>query len=359
MNEEVVLKVKGQAFRGWTGVAIEKSVYQTSGSFGLATTDLFPGEAKKWGFGFGDECIVEINGQNLVTGYVEDILIDYDSTTHNIQIGGRDKTGDLVDCSFNEEAKEWKGLSIKAIIERLCKPFNIDVVVDASVLTDANAIWPESPFKANEGDVVFELIRRACSMKAILPICYGDGKLTLTRAGEKYKAWDVLEPGRNILKGSLDGSDKDRFQTYIVKGQGQDSNWMTPSEASSGPIGQAIDNVIKRYRPMIIFADGKSNKSLCDTKAKWEKNRHAGESRSLEYEVQGWTQSNGKVWPLNTMVQVKDKILGINETLLISHLFFSTNESGTITRMKIVDPKTFTVLPEDIKVGSDGFAWMQ
>jgi len=354
MSDEVILKVSGQAFRGWTSVVIEKSMHQMVGSFGLATTDLFPGEAKKWNIILGDECIVEINEQKVITGYVEDILIDYDADTHNIQFGGRDKTGDLVDCSFDGKAKEWKGLTIKEIVERLCNPFDIDVVVDNSVSTEANAVWPDS-LKADEGDTVFDLITRVCQMKSILPISYSDGKLTLTQAGVKYKAHDALLPGENILKGSFDQSNKDRFRTYIVKGQGTGEDTKSVFDFT-GSVGRTTDDVISRYRPIIIFTETKCDSGRCLERAKWEMNKRAGGSRSLEYEVQGWTQSNGKIWPLNAMVQVKDNILGVNETLLISALSFTVNESGTVTRMKVVHPDTFTVLQKLVKSGWD---WMR
>jgi len=355
MNDEVTLKVKGQVFRGWTSVMIEKSMYQMTGSFGLATTDLYPGEAKKWNVVLGDECVVEINGQKVVTGYVEDILIDYDADTHNIQFGGRDKTGDLVDCSFDGKAKEWKGLSVKEIIKRLCNPFDIDIVVDDSVSVEANAIWPGT-LKANEGDTVFDLITNVCRMKSILPISYSDGKLTLTQAGTKYRANDTLEPGKNILKGNFDQSNKDRFQTYIVKGQGAGEDTKSIFDFI-GSVGRVEDDVISRYRPIIIFTETKCDSGRCLERAKWEMNKRAGGSRGLEYEIQGWTQSNGKIWPLNAMVQVRDKILGVNESLLISALSFTVNESGTVTRMKVVHPDTFTVLQTTpVKTGFD---WMR
>lgn len=347
MNDEIVLNVKGRSFRGWTSVIVEKSMRQMAGSFGLSTTDIFPGEPEKWKIALGDECVVEINGQKVVTGYIEDIVIDYDKETHNIQFGGRDRTGDLVDCSFDDPAKEWIGLSIKEITERICTPFDIDVVVDSSVLEDANAVYPDS-VKANEGETAFDLITRVCLMKAILPVSYGDGKLTLTRAGTGYKVYDVLIPGKNILKGNLDNSNKDRFQTYIVKGQGGGKDIKTIFDFITAPVGRATDNIINRYRPTIIFAEQKSDAGRCLKRAEWEMSNRAGASRSINYEVQGWTQSNGKLWPLNAMVQINDKILGaLNKSLLISDLSFSINESGTITRMKLVHPDTFRLFAKD------------
>ncbi|HDY88326.1 MAG TPA: hypothetical protein ENH82_09480, partial [bacterium] len=258
----MVLKVGGNAFSGWTSVIVEKSMGQMAGSFGLATTDTFPGEARKWDIAMGDECIVEINGQKIITGHVEDILIDYDTETHNIQFGGRDKTGDLVDCSFDGTIKEWKGLSVKQVIEKLCEPFDIEVVVDNSVSTVANVVWPGN-MKANEGDTVFDLVLKICQTKAILPISYGDGKLTLTQAGKDYQAYDNLVSGVNILKGGLDQSDKDRFRTYIVKGQGVGGDSLSSLFDFTGPAGRATDNIIGRYRPIILFTETPTDKGRC------------------------------------------------------------------------------------------------
>jgi prophage tail gpP-like protein len=356
MNDEITLKVRGQLFTNWTAVMLEKSMYQMVGSFGLATTDLYPAEAKKWNIALGDECIVEINNQKVITGYIEDVQIDYDAGTHNIQFKGRDKTGDLVDCSYNEKLKEFQGLSVKKIIEKMCLPFNIDVVVDSSVTSEANSILPGS-FKVNEGDTVFDLIMAICHMKAILPVSYGDGKLTLTQTGIKYKTNDILVSGKNILKGSFIQSNKDRFETYIIKGNDTGADTKSISDFSSA-VGAFTDKAITRYRPITIFAETKCDRSSCLKRAEWEMNKRAGSSRILEYEVQGWTQSNGKLWPLNAMVQVKDAILGINETLLISALFFTVNESGSVTKLKVVHPKAFSTLPT-LPAVKGGFDWMK
>lgn len=356
MSNEVILKVGGYAYSGWTSIIIEKSLRQMAGSFGLATTNPFPGQARKWNIGLGNECIVEINKQKVITGYIEDIVLDYDSTTHNIQFGGRDKTGDLIDCSYDEVVKEWQGLSILKIIKTLCNPFSIDVVVDSSAFVAANSVWWDN-FKANEGDTIFDLISKICRMKAILPVSYSDGKLTLTRAGTTYKATDVLLSGKNVLKAKFDQSDKDRYQTYIVKGQGIGDDNKVTLPMFTGNTGRATDSVIKRYRPIVIFTETPSDNGKCLERAKWEKNTRAGASRSLTYEVRGWTQSDGNIWPLNAMVQVNDREFGINETLLIADLSFLIDEiNGEITRMRVVSPDAFTTKPFEIKSGFDLFS---
>lgn len=364
-KDEITLNVKGKSFEGWTSVSIEKSLYQMTGVFGLAATDIFPGNAEKWGIAMGDECKVTINGQDIITGYIEDIPITYDAKNHNIQIGGRDKTGDLVDCSFTEKAKEWKGQTISKIIKDLCSPFDITVDVDDSVTSQANSKIPANEsFSANEGDVVFDLIFKLCKHKGILPVSYGDGKLVLTGTGIET-ANDVLELGKNVKSGSITQSNRDRYQTYTVKGQGQKTSIFaglagnTVTEASS-PVGQHLDDIILRHRPLVILSDFKVTRDWCQDMARWEATNRAGNSRSIEYEVQGWTQSNGEVWPLNALAKVKDSFLQANSTMLIAAVNFSlSNDEGTITRLILVHPDTFTLPPaEPIKKIKSGFDWI-
>lgn len=344
-NEAIILKVGGQKFRGWTGVTVQKSLYNMTGTFGLAATDIFPGDAEKWGISMGDSCSIEIYDQTVIDGYIEDMPIDYDDKNHNIQISGRDKTCDLVDCSFVKPTNEWKEPTVKSIILALCAPFEVEVEIDDSVSAQVATKLPGYK-KANEGDVVFNIISNLCKVHAILPVSYGDGKLVLTRAGVSH-THDTLELGRNVKSGSLTQSNKDRFQTYTVKGQGVGRDAKTPTE-TAGSFGQALDDdVILRHRPIVIFPetpiDGRGD---CIRRAEWEARVRAGKSRSINYEVQGWTQSNGDIWPLNALVRVKDSFLGIDSTLLIAEIAFSVdNSSGTITRLTVVDPEAFDSQP--------------
>ena len=357
---EISLNVKGKKFEGWTSVSIEKSLYQMCGTFGFAGTNIFPGNAEKWGLSLGDECTVLIDDQIIITGYIEDIPITYDASSHNIQISGRDRTGDLVDCSFAETVQEWKGQKIITVIRALCNPFDIFVDVDNSVFTYANEKTPKDLFKINPGETVFDTIFRLCKPKAILPVSYGDGQLVLTGTGTQ-KVGDILELGKNVKSGSINQSDRDRFATYIVKGQGSKDPFNSVSEAAHAK-GQYTDLVITKSRParkIVIWPESSCTTKYCQDKAKWECVNRAGNSRSIDYEVQGWTQSNGEVWPLNALVKVKDHFLEIDKTMLIAAVnFIMDNESGTITRLTLVHPKTFELPPVNpTEEMTTGFDW--
>ncbi|KKM77204.1 hypothetical protein LCGC14_1372370, partial [marine sediment metagenome] len=184
------------------------------------------------------------------------------------------------------------------------------------------------------------------------------GKLYLTGTGTQ-KAKDSLEFGINILSGNISQSNRDRFQTYIVKGQGKKTDEKTIADASH-PVAQHTDEIILRTRPIVIFAETTCDVGYCRDRAKWEAVNRAGQSRTIEYTVQGWTQSNGDVWPLNSLVQVRDSFLQINSTLLIASVNFTiNNDQGTVTILTLMHPDAFTLPPtaEPIKKIKTGVDW--
>jgi len=354
----IILRIKDKQYGGWTGIIVEKSLYQMSGTFALKGTNIYPGDFEKWGFGMGDECQIAIDDQILINGYIEDINMSYDDKNHSIQFGGRDRTGDLVDCSFVEDAKTWTGQTILSVIKALCNSFNIDVEVDDSVQDQVNAKTPNNTFTVNEGETTFDSIQRLCIMAGVLAVSYGDGKLTLTGTGSDITN-DILELGINIKTGDIEQSNRDRFQKYIVKGIGkkQKAFWKS-AESVDQPKGKYIDELIFRNRPFILLAESGVEQKNLEDRAKWECVNRAGKSRTVFYEVQGWQQSNGDIWPLNTKVIVIDDFLEIDEKLLISNVRFSLDEdTGSITRLTLVHPKTFELPPynptKEISTGVD------
>jgi len=351
---EIELKVNGVLYGGWKSLQVDLSMNQFAGAFGFTATDLFPGNLGRWQIKMGDECEVVLNDHALINGYVDQINIGYEATSHNIQISGRDRTADLVDCSFAEASNEWKNISVESIIKKLCTPYNIEIVTDTSVTSEA--VKKEKEFNINEGEKVSEAILRLCENKAILPLTMGDGKLTLTRAGTKRTS-DMLVLGENIKTGNLIQNDMDRFSDYIVKAQGSGNDNLSLTDYVQ-PTGRGSDNVIRRYRPIVILSDKKVDNAGAKDLARWEARNRAGASRALDYIIQGWLQSNGDPWQINRIVEVKDDLLNINKEYLISQLSFSLTESGSETNIILVHPDTYELKPQPVEIkgpSDDGF----
>ncbi len=348
MFNELVLKINGESYTGWKSVYVNKSLTEIAGVFGLSTFDRNLDNSLLNNIAMGDECTVEINNQILLTGYVEDMPELYDAYTHTIEMNGRDNTCDLVDCCYALEGAEWFNQTIENLIKKIITPFS-DLSVAVDLTAAIQAAKKIKKFKIEQGETIFESIMRVCKQAAILPVCYGDSKITLTMAGNN-RAYDVLELGKNIKAGARQHTDRDRFSTYIVKGNGVGDDDKELADYTHC-IGAHTDEVIRRDRPLIILSDRSTDNGMCRDEARWTANIRAGQSRSFTYTVNGWTQSNGDVWFLNSLVNVKDDKLNVNSTMLISALEFilDPESEGTKTNITVVHPDTYTLLAEPIK----------
>jgi len=340
---KIELSVNGVGYGGWTAVHVVKSMLTLCGTFGMTAVDPWPGKPEKWELKLGDACQVKVNGHVVMTGYIDSIPLSYDDRSHNIEVIGRDKAGDLVDCVHASAKNEWKNVSAYHILSALCEPFGIDLEVESGA---QGAIYSKinGAFKANEGDTVFETITRVCALKTVLALSKGAGFLTIARTGSD-SANDSIVYGQNIKRGSLSQNNSDRFSAYIVKGQAKgDAN--KAIEDYVQPVGRYDDDVVQRYRPTQIVVDAAVTKAECDARAQWESRTRAGKSRSVTYTVCGWTQSNGDPWGLNTLVIVDDPMFKISSQLVIAEIEFTKDHSeGEISRLTLMDPEAFLVVP--------------
>lgn len=179
-DNDFILRVAGVEYRGWSSVFFRDDMDEIVNAFGVVTVDFFPGESDKWKLKMGDNYEAFINKTLVSTGFIEDINIFYTTDNHSMEIRGRSKTADLVDCSFEGSQNEWKKQSISNIIKNICSPFDIDVDVDDTASVQSAVII--DTFKANEGDYILDMIKRLCNENGIVPLVTPEGFINLTTA---------------------------------------------------------------------------------------------------------------------------------------------------------------------------------
>lgn len=346
--KEVKLIVDGKEYGGWTAVEINFSMQTFTQTFSFTSSNTYPDKPQNWEILPGLTCIIKYDDAIIMKGWIEDLVPEYDAENYNMKISGRDPLCDLVDCTRYTKPTEWlsdKGYSIDKTIRALIAPhptikLKIDSCVSQAVLAKAKN------FKVEDTSTVSDMITKVCHINAVLPLSYGDGNLTLTRSGYGTVAKDRLKTGYNILKGKLTNSNKERYSLYVVKGQSV-AEELQDIFSTNQPERSTTDEIVSRsrYRPLTIVAEGCVNSDQCYKSACWEATIRAGNSRKLEYEVQGWTQHNGDLWTINSLVQVEDKTLGVNKQMLIESLTFTMdNTSGTKTIISLVDKKTYDLV---------------
>jgi prophage tail gpP-like protein len=292
---------------------------------------------------------VKIDADVVITGYVGRVMPRYDATSHIITVTGRDRAGDLVDCSAIYKTGGWHGATLLQIVTDLCAPFGIPVIAAADVGA------PFREFSVQEGETAFDAIHRAAAMRGLLPISDQVGGIVLARAGSGRYQTMLQRPG-NILAGAGDYSDDDRYSIYIVKGQrrGTDDDVGQPELLSSAS-GRVVDDGVTRYRPLIVVADEQGDKVSFERRAAWERNVRLGKSIRVNISVWGWREKGdkGDLWEPNRLVHIKDPWLWLDDDLLISGVSYSKSEGrGTICDLQLTHPAAFELLSESAQASA-------
>ena len=150
-SPDLRLEIGGALYGGWTSVSIRRGIGQVAGTFDLSVSERWPGQTVPSPIQPGASCRVLIDGRPVITGYVDDVRMSYNGTSHEVTVSGRDKTCDLVDCC--PPSMQLSGATLAGIARSLAAPFGIDVVDKAGTTAVPG-------FKPNPGDTCFEILEQ-------------------------------------------------------------------------------------------------------------------------------------------------------------------------------------------------------
>lgn len=316
---DITLKVGGKDYVSWEEVKVKRSIETMAGSFILRVSERWTDSAEPRQIYKGQSCQLLLAGQPVITGYIDDAKPYFDTDSHSIEVSGRCKTGDLVDCSAIYKSGQWSNRKIEHIAADLCAPFNIKVVTE----TDTGA--PLRSHNIQQGETVFECIERAARMRGLLLISNPNGDLVITRASTQ-KISTRLVQGENVLSAAGHFSMKDRYSQYIFKGQSKGSDEWSGEKAAHG-MSVVFDRSVPRYRPLLIVAHDQGSGTSLHDRAVWEKNVRMGRGDRATIPVQGWTHADG-LWLPNIMVDVQVPHIDLDNEMLIASVEYTLDEQG-------------------------------
>lgn len=350
MAERVTLTVDGEEHGGWTAVEVARSLETAAGAFTLELTERWPGQPERRRIATGAACSLAIGGETVITGHVDDVQYGFDAGSHGVTVRGRDRAGDLVDCSVVEGPKSWRGRTVAAIAADIARPFGVTV----EPLVSAAAL-PE--FTIQEGETAWEAIERACRLRGLLAVSDGRGGLQLTRAGGE-RVSPALEQGANILAAVAEHSLRERYSRYLVKGQQAGSDEIF-GEAAAAPSGAAQDPDVPRYRPLLVMAEDQGDGASLRARARWEAAVRAGRGQRARVTVQGWRHggaapgaAGGGLWAPNQLATLRSDWLSIDRELLVVAVAFTLSEAGSTCDLTLARPEAFE--PEPLAASGEG-----
>jgi prophage tail gpP-like protein len=337
----VQLKVNGQIYSGWTSVDIQRSIETIAGGFSVTMTDYDPALQVIQNVAPGDACELLVDGETIITGYVDETGPEFDADTHEVKVVGRDKTGDMVDCAAYVPLKTpgWfaAGTSPLQIATQIAQPFGISVRQDV----DSGTV---GQFALQTEETAFAAIDRMAKDVGVLPVSDGLGGVLLTRGGTGG-SFSPLEEGVNMLaaKGSVNW--RDRFSHYFALSDG--SGFV--ANAPVGTEATATDPAVKRWRPKVVVASsameaGEQQADHLSTRAKWEATVHAARAYRHKIVVQGWRDDQNALFQPNSVGRVTSVKLGCDETLLLVSVRWTLDDKGSRTELEVTKPDAFKLI---------------
>lgn len=344
----LALKSGGNSFTGFESVHIRRSMLEISGGFALIIENFFK-DQRTPRLTMDSPVQVEINGVRVLDGWIDKMPISFGDDNDSVEIHGRDKTCDLVDCMYSFTPNEWRNQSIANLIRNLCHPFDISVVIGPSAVQEVSSVI--ETYKASEGVTVGDLINELCRDVGIFAMSTGDGKLTLTKAGAT-RSNDGITVGSNCTAGKHTQSNENRHSDYIVKGQGIGTDNKSRGDYISC-IGNFEDPIVGRTRPRVLFSEGITNTAKCRRKAIFEARVQAGLSRAITFNMPSWLQSGSVPWKVNQLVPVKDRFGGIDQSMLVFAVEFTYDEEqGDLAYVSVMDPEACSLSTNRLSIKS-------
>ncbi|MBS4847106.1 phage baseplate assembly protein [Turicimonas muris] len=371
---KVSLEVDGKIYDGWKSVVISSGIDQICRSFAVEITDNFPGNLEKFTrLRSGQSVVVKIGTDTVCTGYITSTPISYDAKSVTVQVQGKSKTVDLVDCcspwaaiasskehtdtSNSDSWKDvdpgknsvqtvsvskkvsvsWHNQSTQKIIADLCAPYGITVKCQSDI---GNKY---TNFTVNPGETVVESINRLLVKDNLIVTDDAFGNLVITEPGKAGDCEDALVTGENVLSASANFDVSKIYSTYAVVGQHKGSDLDFGKQASQDK-GIAIDQNVDRYRLLVIKDTGQSSVGMTKSRADFERSYRSAQFSESTHTIQGWRQSSKKLWEINKIVRLIDNILGFSskKSQLIKQLSYNLSPSGTTCSITTIPPEGYS-----------------
>lgn len=288
-SDQVVLKVAGRRFQGWTGVTITQGVDQAADVFSV-TGPFDPERAEVLAAfrPFGYEPVQLYLGDDLVlTGRIDSVTAKVDGRERTLTVQGRSLAGVLVDCSI-DAGLERNERFVADLAIALCNPFGI------KVRWDNNA--PIDGARARYGQRVYEFLASIASPCNLLLHSSPAGELTITWANWFSKA----APAAALIegKGSLLAVEAG------FEGTGRYSLYKVATQFAGEPdiVGAATDEDVPIYRPLLEAVSEVATESFeaevpgPDFTARRRRTEAVAASFRVSATVSGWRAPDGSLW---------------------------------------------------------------
>ena len=338
--DKVKLVVNGVNLSGWQSVQVHRSLDEACSTFSLSMSSMdvggLPVEVRA-----NAPCEIWFGNDLVLTGYIDRYADNISIRSHSINVSGRSKTRDIVDCS-NQHMGSYQNMNLYQIAVDLCNQQSIDVIKSTDVGDAFINFMPEL------GEPIFEIIEKLARLRYVIVTDDEKGNLLLTQAGTAgsgklqrlKKATD-----NNIIASRRETNATQRYGKIVVMGQGI-QNLEVANQLGSSLSSTAVDSTMPANRVLIKVMEYNGTGDDCQKRANWEIAHRSGRSTTFSYSTSDWRMKDGSLFKTNQMVSVYDDYYNIYTDLVIAEITYTLDQgSGTTCELVLMPPEAFTPDP--------------
>ena len=347
MGETVTVVSNGSAISGWENVRITRRCEALPNDFELSFSSLDPTTGSEVAIQAQDAVQVQIGGDTVVTGWVDEDGNDAGPESHGLIITGRGKCADLADCSAEGPAGGFvSGATILSLAQMLVAPYP-GLSVTAAAGADVSQVIPS--FAIQLGDTPAQILDHVARAAQVLVYEGADGNLLISAVGAVSAASGVTYGG-NAQRWSVRNSAASRYSDVRVISLTLNAF----TDIGSGALqvqASANDAGVLRHRLLYSTGEGLDLKH-CQMKATWEINRRAGRGVMLSATVDSWRDEAGTLWTPNTLLPCSGPGLRPNgqATLCLSEVTYRyDDEGGEVSDLLLMPPYAFAIEPVQLQ----------
>ncbi len=361
------IEVGGVQYDSFVSAKAEIRLDSLASSFSF---DMSSEDAEPIPFLGGEACEIFVDGECVLTGFIERVAASGDSESHTITASGRSKTADIVDSAIDSKSPDGETFSdlrppitLKTVIERTIASMGSapgqTKSAEISVIDEANP----DPFNEAEdlispepGDNAFEFIEKWARKRQVLLTPNGDGNVVITRGSatriDAFLIHRVNSDDNNVISWKVKYDLTTRFNRYKMPSQlnlvalilaGLTTTDAIVEQGGGNPVE---DGNIREGRQMIIVPETNSSDSETRKRAEWEKNIRKARSRIYSAVVDGYQNQTGDLWRVNRLIRVDDVFAGIDSVMLVDSVIYKlTEDKGSTTDVSLVNRDAYTLDP--------------
>ena len=338
------LEVAGKVYSDWISASVTDRFDALTKKFTFGATS---SEGVPLPFTGGEDVTIKVDGERVVTGFIERVRVDGGPEKHNIVVEGRGRTLDLSDSAINQLSDLSSEITLKELAEAVIKHIGSGISVVDTVSPPAFTRAVDN-FAPEQAENCFEFLERFARKREVLLGETPFGNLLIHRGGgvtvEKFVRMHIDGDrfANNVESYHVSYDGTNRFNKYVI---GSQLNLLALGVAEETPVGDIVeqcaevtDSFARKGRQMVITSESFTAGTENEERAVWERNIRRARSRVYGCTVQGYRGQDGNLWRTGELVQVHNEFAGINKRMLCNEVTFTLDaDGGRLTTLAFVE----------------------